>query len=252
MTTPSTPVAVDPLGEWPSDCPPDLRFHLEHVVDRLAEEFPGLFSRQTLVRTVADSYVSLGKVTVATYLPVFAHRFARERLRACAIVEGQLVKDRPEILVACRQNAGRSIAASVLLDHYAEGRAVVRSAGSTPADEIHPEIKTVLAERGLSTEGLFPKPFTDEMVQAADVVITMGCGEACPVFPGKRYLDWTVDDPFGQPLDVVRRIVDDIDGRIRTLLAELLPGEALAEPPEVVGVPDSLAAGAPVIIVTSA
>ncbi len=231
MTTPSMPVAADPRSEWPSDCPPELRFHLEHVVDRLAEEFPGLFSRQTLVRTVADSYVSLGEVTVANHLPVFAHRFARERLRACAIVEGQLVKDRPEILVACRQNAGRSIAASVLLDHYAQGRVVVRSAGSTPADEIHPEIKTILAERGLSTEGLFPKPFTDEMVQAADVVITMGCGEACPVFPGKRYLDWTVDDPSGQPLDVVRRIVDDIDGRVRGLLPDLVTRDDRPDPP---------------------
>jgi len=141
------------------------------------------------------------------------------------------VKDRQEILVACRQNAGRSVAASVLLDHYAQGRIVVRSAGSTPADEIHPEIRTVLADRGLSVEGLFPKPFTDEMVQAADIVITMGCGEACPVFPGKRYLDWEVGDPHGQPLDVVRRIVDDIDARVRRLLGDLLPGEALPEPP---------------------
>ena len=128
----------------------------------------------------------------------------------------------PEILVACRRNAGRSIAAGVLLDHYAQGRVVVRTAGSTPADEIHPEIRAVLAERGLSTDGLVPKPFTDEMVAAADVVITMGCGEACPVFPGKRYLDWTVDDPAGQPLDHVRRNVDDNDDRVRALLPQLL------------------------------
>ncbi len=113
----------------------------------------------------------------------------------------RLGKGRPEVLIARRQNAGRSIAAGVLLEHYAQGRVVIRSAGSTPADEIHPEIRTVLAERGLATEGLFPKPFTDEMVQAADVVVTMGCGEACPVFPGKRYLDWEVGDPHGQPLE---------------------------------------------------
>ncbi len=149
-----------------------------------------------------------------------------------AIVKGQLAPDRPEILVACRQNAGRSVAAHVLLDHYAQGRLVVRSAGSTPAEEIHPEIRTVLGERGLSTEGLIPKPFSDEMVPAADVVITMGCGEACPVFPGKRYLDWEVPDPHGQPLAQVRRIVDDIDGRVRALLADLLPTERLAERPQ--------------------
>lgn len=132
---------------------------------------------------------------------------------------------RPEVLVACRQNAGRSIAASVLLEHYAAGRIVVRSAGTTPADEIHPEVRSVLAERGLSTEGLFPKLFTDEMVKTADIVITMGCGEVCPVFPGKRYVDWDLGDPHGQPLDAVRRIVDDIDGRVRALLTQLLPGE---------------------------
>ncbi len=230
MTVPPSPVAPDPLGEWPTGYSHELRFHLDPVVEQLGQEFPGFFSHQTLVRTVVDSYASLGPAKVSTYLPVLAHRFARQRLRACAIVKGQLVKDRPEILVACRQNAGRSIAASVLLDHYAQGRIVVRSAGSTPADEIHPEIRTVLAERGLSTEGLFPKPFTDEMVQASDIVITMGCGEACPVFPGKRYLDWEVGDPYGQPSDIVRRIVDDIDARVRALLRDLLPGVALAEP----------------------
>ncbi len=227
MILPTPPISADPLGQWPIDCAEELRFHLDQVVERLADEFPSFFSRQTLIRTVVDSYRSLGRATIPTYLPVLAHRFARERLRAAAIVKGQIVKDRPEILVACRQNAGRSIAASVLLDHYAKGRVVVGSAGSTPADEIHPEIRTVLAERGLSTEGLFPKPFTDEMVQASDIVITMGCGEACPVFPGKRYLDWEVDDPHGEPLDVVRRIVDDIDGRVRALLTEVLADETL-------------------------
>jgi arsenate reductase len=145
--------------------------------------------------------------------------------------EGQAVQNRPQILVACRRNAGRSIAASVLLDHYAQGRIAVSSAGSTPADEIHPEIRTVLAERGLSTEGQFPKPFTDEMVQASDVVITMGCGEACPVFPGRRYLDWAIDDPHGRALDAVRRIVDDLDFRVRALVLELLPGRELPPAP---------------------
>lgn len=142
-----------------------------------------------------------------------------------------MVSNRPEILVACRQNAGRSIAASVLINHYAHGRVEVRAAGTIPADDIHPEVRTVLGERGLSTAGLVPKRLTDDAVRDADVVITMRCGESCPVFPGKRYLDWDVGDPHVQPLETVRRIVDDIDGRVRALLAELLPGEPLAEPP---------------------
>lgn len=139
--------------------------------------------------------------------------------------------DRPQVLVACVKNAGRSVAAKLLLEHYGAGLVDVRSAGSDPGDAIHSEIAAVLHERGLDTSGEVPKPLTAEVVQESDVVVTMGCGETCPVFPGKRYLDWPTDDPNGQPLDVVRRIVDDIDARVRGLLAELAPDAPLPAAP---------------------
>ena len=128
--------------------------------------------------------------------------------------------ERPVVLVACRQNAGRSQAAAALLRHYAGDRVEVLSGGSEPADSVHPEVRAVLAERGLHVEDR-PKRFDATMVQAADVVVTMGCGEACPYYPGRTYLDWEVEDPQGQPLEQVRSIVDDIDARVRALLESL-------------------------------
>ena len=129
--------------------------------------------------------------------------------------------DRPTVLYACIHNSGRSVAAQVLTRHYADGSVEVRSAGSEPGAGVNPVVAQVLAERGLSVTDHIPTKLDTELVQAADVVITMGCGETCPVFPGKRYEDWTVDDPAGQDLDTVRRIVDDIDGRVRELLGQL-------------------------------
>ncbi|MHB1431009.1 MAG: arsenate reductase ArsC [Streptosporangiaceae bacterium] len=130
---------------------------------------------------------------------------------------------RPEVLFVCVHNAGRSQMAAALLDRYAAGRIVVRSAGSAPAETINPAVAEVMAESGLDLSRQFPKPITTEAVQASDVVITMGCGDACPFFPGKRYLDWKLDDPAGKDTDTVRRIRDQIDALVRELLAELLP-----------------------------
>lgn len=128
--------------------------------------------------------------------------------------------DRPTILVACRKNAGRSQAAAAVLRDLAGEAVVVLSGGSEPADAVHPEVREVLAERGLGVDEI-PKRFDDAMVKASDVVVTMGCGEECPYYPGKRYLDWEVTDPNGRPLDEVRAIVNDIEARVRGLLAEL-------------------------------
>src|ERR1700730_5639127 len=128
----------------------------------------------------------------------------------------------PEVLVVCTHNAGRSVAARVLIDHYAQGRISVRSAGSVPGDTINAAVAEILAERGLDPSKEFPKPLTDEMARAADVIITMGCGDACPVYPGKRYLDWELTDPAGKSVDEVRPIIDQIDERVRKRLAELL------------------------------
>lgn len=129
----------------------------------------------------------------------------------------------PEVLFVCVHNAGRSQMAAALLDYHAAGRIQVRSAGSAPANEINPAVVQAMAERGLDLSREFPKPLTDNAVQAADLVITMGCGDACPVYTGKRYLDWELPDPAGQPLDIVRQIRDAIDQSVRQLLNELLP-----------------------------
>ncbi|HET9310768.1 MAG TPA: arsenate reductase ArsC [Actinomycetota bacterium] len=135
------------------------------------------------------------------------------------------MKEVPEVLFVCVHNAGRSQMAAALLDHHARGRVRVRSAGSAPADEIHPAVIAVMDEVGVDLSKEFPKPLTTEAVQAADVVITMGCGDACPIFPGKRYLDWELPDPSGRPVAEVRPIRDEIDTRVRELLAELAEAE---------------------------
>ena len=129
----------------------------------------------------------------------------------------------PEVLFVCVHNAGRSQMAAALLHHHAAGRVTVRSAGSTPANEVNPAVVAVMAERGVDVSREFPRRLTTDAVEAADVVITMGCGDACPVFPGKRYLDWQLDDPAGLPIERVRPIRDEIDRRVRALLTELVP-----------------------------
>ena len=132
----------------------------------------------------------------------------------------------PEVLFVCIHNAGRSQMAAALLDLRAGGRVRVRSAGSQPAAQLNPAVVAAMAEVGLDISREFPKPLTDEAVHTADVVITMGCGDACPFFPGKRYLDWELEDPAGKPLATVRRIRDEIDGRVQALLVELVGGRA--------------------------
>jgi arsenate reductase (thioredoxin) len=132
------------------------------------------------------------------------------------------VNDRPQVLFVCVKNAGRSQMAAALLDHHAGERVLVRSAGSDPGDDIHPEVREAMAEIGIDLADASPKPLRDEEVEASDVVITMGCGDACPVYPGKRYLDWTLEDPAGKSVETVRRIRDEIDARVRGLLAELV------------------------------
>ena len=132
----------------------------------------------------------------------------------------------PEVLFVCVHNAGRSQMAAALLDRHAAGRVVVRSAGSTPADEINPAVVDVMAEVGIDLSEAVPKLLTTEAVEGSDVVVTMGCGDACPVFPGKRYLDWELDDPAGKTVDEVRTIRDEIDTRVKSLVNELLTPRA--------------------------
>lgn len=181
-------------------------------------------SPETISERLQESYAQLNRTArIDSFITLLAERFTRERLRAAAQAEGLSVKDVPEVLFVCVHNAGRSQMAAALLDHRAEGKVHVRSAGSTPASEINPAVVAVMDEVGLDLSKEFPKPLTDEVVRAADVVVTMGCGDACPVYAGKRYLDWQLPDPQGKNVDEVRRIRDDIDERVQTLLEELVP-----------------------------
>jgi arsenate reductase (thioredoxin) len=195
-------------------------------IEALHQEFRGIFSLETIERYVDESIDRLQGARVVDFIPLFVHRFSRQRLRALAQAEGTIAKEVPEVLFVCVQNAGRSQMAAALLDHHAKGRVHVRSAGSAPADRISPAVVAALDEWGIDISREFPKPLTDEVVRAADAVVTMGCGDACPIYPGKRYLDWELDDPAGKPVEQVRAIRDDIDGRVQQLLAELVPAAA--------------------------
>jgi protein-tyrosine-phosphatase len=201
---------------------PVTQHHVRQAANALVEEFAGVFSRETIERYISESLDLLGDARINVFVPVLAHRFARERLRALGQYQGLITKEQPEVLFVCVQNAGRSQMAAGLVKLRSEGRIHVRSAGSQPADEINSAVVTAMEELGVDMNEEFPKPLTDEVVRAADVVITMGCGDACPIYPGKRYEDWTVDDPAGEDIETVRRIRDDIDGRVQKLIAEVL------------------------------
>lgn len=195
---------------------------LSRTAQDLAAKYVGVFSAQTVERYVFESYTALRRTAkIHTHLTSLAARFAADRLTALAQSSGALAKDVPEVLFVCVHNAGRSQMAAALLDHHARGRVHVRSAGSAPVHEINPAVTAAMAEIGIDLGDEFPKPLTDDVVAAADCVVSMGCGDACVVYPGKRYLDWSLDDPDGQPLEVVRAIRDDLDARVIALLTEL-------------------------------
>lgn len=202
--------------------------HVEKLTAGLVDDFVGVFSRETIERYVAESVDLLSGARFGDFVPVLSYRFARERLRALAQAEGIVTKELPEVLFVCVHNAGRSQMAAGLVRLRSGGRIHVRSAGSDPAEHINPAVVEAMAELGVDMGEAFPKPLTDEVVRAADVVITMGCGDACPIYPGKRYEDWVLDDPAGEDLDTVRRIRDEIDARVRSLVEELLPDEVSA------------------------
>ena len=203
-----------------------LEYHLYAVADRVKDEFEGVFSQETIERFLTESKHEFENAPIKDFVPVMVERFARDRLRALGQADGSITKDMPEVLFVCTHNAGRSQMAAGLLDHHARGRVHVRSAGSEPADTLNPAVVAAMAEIGLDISKEFPKPLTDEVVRAADVVITMGCGDACPLYPGKRYLDWDLDDPAGKSIEEVRPIRDEIDRRAQALLEELVPAGA--------------------------
>ena len=201
---------------------PDQQLALKTAASRLKEEFEGVFSEETIglfLETSHEQFAS--RARFENFLPLMAERFARQRLRALAKVEGKITDAAPTVLFLCIQNAGRSQMALGWFSHVVGDTAVGWSGGSEPGMEINPVAIEAMAEVGIDITEEFPKPWTDEIVRAADVVITMGCGDACPIFPGKRYEDWEVADPAGMSLERIRPIRDEIGRRVRDLVASL-------------------------------
>jgi arsenate reductase len=200
----------------------DLEGVLARIAERLDDKFAGIFSKETIKRYVNESYALLAEnATVTVHLPSLCERFAKDRLTALAQSEVKIAKEKPEILFVCVHNAGRSQMAAALAIQISGGAVSVRSAGSVPSDSIPAAIYEAMDEIALNLDDAFPKPLTDEVVRAADVVITMGCGDACPIYPGKRYEDWDLADPAVLDAEGVKAVRNDIEARIRTLLTEL-------------------------------
>jgi arsenate reductase (thioredoxin) len=200
----------------------DQRVALKTAATRLRKEFEDTFGVETIERFLHSSYDQFaGRATVSNFLPLLAERFARQRLHALAKVEGRTHDGKPTVLFLCTHNAGRSQMALGFFEHLAGDAAVAWSGGSEPGDELNRAAIEAMRERDIDISGEFPKPWTDEIVRAADVVVTMGCGDACPVFPGKRYEDWVLDDPAGMDVEHVRPVRDEIERRVRHLLHQL-------------------------------
>ena len=217
MTESPAPVTPHPRP----DLSIDQQLPLRTAATRLEREFDDTFGVETIERFLSSSYDQFaGRATIPNFLPLLAERFARRRLTALARVEGKITDTKPTVLFLCTHNAGRSQMALGFFTHLAGDRAVAWSGGSEPGTEINPAAVQAMAEVGIDITDEFPKPCTDEIVHAADVVITMGCGDACPIFPGKRYENWDLPDPAGQAVDAVRPIRHDIEERGHRLLAE--------------------------------
>ena len=213
-------------GRWLMASSDQLTLAQRHLLltirTQLQDEFAGVFGPETIERFLTDSLDRLlPQARITTFTPIFAERFARDRLQALAKIEGRLHVTTPSVLFLCTHNAGRSQMAAGWLQHLAGDRVLVYSGGSEPASEVNPAAIDAMAEVGIDITSNYPKPWTDEIVRAADVVVTMGCGDACPIFPGKRYEDWELTDPAGLGVDAVRPIRDEIRGRVETLIGSL-------------------------------
>ena len=208
-----------PASEPPITALPDT---IETVARDLSYRFSSTFNAETVSRYVAESYLLLSqRARVRTHLAALTARYAADRLDALASAKGLTLRGTPEVLFVCVQNAGRSQIAAAYLRHLAGGAVHVRTAGSEPAAIVHPRVIETLAEVGVPLSDDFPKPLTDEVVQAADYVVTMGCGDACPVYPGRRYMDWELDDPLALDDAGMRAVRDRIRVHVEVLLAEM-------------------------------
>ena len=200
------------------------RLQLHHVAKQLHTKFHGIFGLESIEAFVFESYDEMAKrATVTKWLTVTAEKFALQRLEALAHTHDHSRKRVPAVLFLCVHNAGRSQMALGWFNHLAAGRAIAWSGGSEPGSEINQDVVKAMAEVGIDISKEFPKPWTDEFLGAADVVVTMGCGDACPLVPGKRYEDWDLEDPTGKSLEEIRDIRVAVRGRVETLLDEILP-----------------------------
>jgi len=190
-------------------------------VEALAEEFQGVFGTETIERFLAESQQRLADARGGPVLPLLARRLTWERLRALGQSEAKIAKDVPEVLFVCVHNAGRSQMAAALLASAAGDSVHIRTAGSEPAEHVNPAVLEAMGEVGLDLGTEFPKPLSNEFVDAADVIVTMGCGDACPIYSGKRYLDWDLPDPEQADLETVRLIRDEIATLVADLLVEI-------------------------------
>ncbi|UNK44276.1 arsenate reductase ArsC [Arthrobacter sulfonylureivorans] len=198
---------------------------LGRISQELAGKFTGIFTPEMVDRYVFESYTALARTArITTHLPSTTRHFAYDRLTALAHSKGSRPSGKPEVLFVCVHNAGRSQMAAALLKHRAGDTVNVRSAGSMPAERLLPNVTAVMNDLGINLEQEFPKPLTDDVVRAADIVVTMGCGDTCPIYPGKRYEDWQIDAPEDRSLKEVLAIRDQLDQLVQGLLASLSPG----------------------------
>jgi arsenate reductase len=213
-----------PSSTWtpPADLTPAERVNIRQSAAALERRWKGRMNVETIERFMAESLdLILPRARVRTWVPVLVERLTDDRLRALARLETGRTDLNPSVLFLCVHNAGRSQMAAGWMRHLAGDRVDVFSGGSEPAAEVNKAAVAAMAERGVDISGELPQPWADEIVRAADVIVTMGCGDACPVYPGKRYLDWELDDPAGKPVEAVRPIRDDVEQRVRALLSEL-------------------------------
>jgi arsenate reductase (thioredoxin) len=209
------------LTEALSLLPLEQRSIVRHAATGLQQEFRGVFGVETIELYLASSLLALQAARIKKFVPLFSERFARQRLRALARIEGKVSGTVPSVVFLCVHNAGRSQMAAAWAKSFGGDRVEVFSGGSDPASEINRAAVEAMREVGIDIADEFPKPWTDEIIRAADAVITMGCGDACPIFPNKRYEDWDVADPAGLGVEEVRPIRDELEGRVKQLLAHL-------------------------------
>jgi len=218
-----TPLAARPPAPRLEDLPLDLQMQVRKSARVLGDRWKGRMNVETIERFLVESLDLLKNSKVLTWTPIIAERMTNDRLRALVRLESAPSDLNPSVLFLCVHNAGRSQMAAGFMRQLAGARVDVFSGGSEPAAGLNQAVVEAMAERGVDISREIPQPWADEVVRAADVIVTMGCGDACPVYPGKRYVDWELDDPAGRTVEEVRPIRDEVERRVRALLAELVP-----------------------------